>query len=506
MKNFILPILLSLLIISCDAKKSTENTDDLISFNIIQINDVYEIDAINAGKNGGLARVAYIRDSIKKENPNTFYFLAGDFVNPSLIGTIKYEGERLQGRQMIEVLNASELDLVTFGNHEFDIKEPDLQKRLNESNFKWTSANVLQAGPEEYRPFQIEKNGGITPVSDYEIFTVKNDAGKEVKFGVFGVTIPSNPQAHVYYKDIYEEAERAYKLAANESDFVIGLTHLSLEQDKELAKRIPEIPLIMGGHEHFNMKVEVGNTVITKADANVLSIYLHSIQYNTKTKEYHIDSKLIEVTDVYPSSAKVQPVVDKWIKVLEDNLKTLIDNPNEIIYNAIEPFDGTDDASRSEQTNLGLLICKSMAYAYNNEVEGAIFNGGGIRIDDMVEGEITSKDIFRILPFGGSVFTAELTGELLIEVLDYGVSASGTGAYLQRYNFEQTEDGWLIGGVSIDKSKVYKIVLNDYLMLGLDVPFLTPEHPGVIDFVQPKSGELAADIRNCIIEYIKSND
>jgi len=32
-------------------------------------------------------------------------------------------------------MNAAGMDLVVFGNHEFDIKESELQLRLNESTF-----------------------------------------------------------------------------------------------------------------------------------------------------------------------------------------------------------------------------------------------------------------------------------------------------------------------------------------------------------------------------------
>lgn len=68
--------------------------------------------------------------------------MAGDFLNPSLLGTIKIDDERISGKQMIEVMNAMNFDLVTFGNHEFDIKEDELQKRLNESTFPWMSSNT----------------------------------------------------------------------------------------------------------------------------------------------------------------------------------------------------------------------------------------------------------------------------------------------------------------------------------------------------------------------------
>ena len=105
-----------------------DNTaDNEIIFKFIQVNDVYEIAPLGGGEFGGMARVAHVSDSIKKESPNTFLLMAGDFLNPSLLGTIKIDSERISGKQMIEVMNAMNFDLVTFGNHEFDLKEDELQ-------------------------------------------------------------------------------------------------------------------------------------------------------------------------------------------------------------------------------------------------------------------------------------------------------------------------------------------------------------------------------------------
>ena len=505
MKKILFISLLGVFAIGCKTQQTTVSESDTITMKIVQINDVYEIDAINAGKNGGLARVAYIRDSIKNYIPNTYYFLEGDFLIPSLLGTIKVDGERLQGKQMVEVLNASNLDLVTFGNHEFDLKEQDLQKRLNESNFKWTTANALHVTANGNHPFRMENETRSDSASDYEVFTATNFAGKTVKFGVFSVVLPSNPQDYVFYGDIYDESERAYYEASKVSDFVVGLTHVSIEQDREIAKRIPNLPLIMGGHEHNNMLERVGKTVIAKADANVVSLYVHTLVYNTKTKNMSLDSELVLITDKDKSSPKVQDIVNKWNKVLDENLSTIVANPNEVIYKADIPLDGTDTASRSEQTNLGVMISRSMSYVFDDAPDAAFTNGGGIRIDDRLEGEVTSKDIFRVLPFGGSVFRVDMTGELLEKVLDYGENAVGTGAYLQRYNLAQNANGkWLIGNQPIDKNKVYNIAMNDFLMMGLDVPFLNADNPGVKKIEKPNEGEIAHDIRSTIINYIKN--
>ena len=88
-----------------------------------------------------MARVATI---IKQHESRyqTFVVLAGDFVSPSVIGTTKIDGQKVNGRHMVDIMNKAGVDLVTFGNHEFDIPEDDLQQRINESQFAWLSSDV----------------------------------------------------------------------------------------------------------------------------------------------------------------------------------------------------------------------------------------------------------------------------------------------------------------------------------------------------------------------------
>lgn len=71
--------------------------------------------------------------------------LAGDLLSPSAVGTATVEGERLAGKQMIDVMNVLGLDYATFDNHEFDLNQEQLTRRLGESRFKWFSSNVTNA-------------------------------------------------------------------------------------------------------------------------------------------------------------------------------------------------------------------------------------------------------------------------------------------------------------------------------------------------------------------------
>ncbi len=492
---------LGLLFTSC----SEENP--IVNFTLLQLNDVYEIAPLEGGKVGGMARVEKLHQDLLKENPNTFMVMAGDFLNPSLLGTLKYKGERIKGKQMIEVMNAMKFDLVAFGNHEFDLKEHELQQRLNESKFQWIATNpVHKLEDESLKPFSVMKGNVKNEIPKTVLFKVKNNSGKEIQIGFFSATINSNPKDYVDYGDFYQSAKYAYNNLKTASDIVFGLTHLTIEQDEMIANMFPDVPLIMGGHEHVNMSFPVGNAKITKADANAKTVYVHRISYNTKTKETVINSELVPITKETGIDKNVDKIVQKWNILLDEKIKEILPNPNAIIYTAEVPLDGRDTPIRSQQTNLGLLITKAMAFSFNNDVDCAIVNGGSIRIDDQLQGDITGVDIFRVLPFGGGVLKVELKGSLLKKVLNYGRLKAGKGAYLQRYNanYNKKTKTWSVNNDEIIDSKIYKVAFSDYLLKGYDIPFLTPKNKDVIAVYKNEVTSTAYDIRKAIILYLES--
>ena len=499
MKKIIL-LFLVIILISCN------KDDNQIKITILQLNDVYEIAPLEGGKVGGMARVETIRKQLLEENKNTFTVMAGDFLNPSLIGTLKYKGEKIKGKQVVEVMNAMNFDLASFGNHEFDLKYKNLQKRLNESNFNWVSTNAKHIiDSTKIEAFYVQKKEKkYIPTSFIQEFTDKD--GTKIKIGFIGPTINSNPKPYVDYGDFYEDSKNAFNSIKNKVDFVLGLTHLQQNQDEMIAKMLPEIPLIMGGHEHTNRLIPVGNCKIAKADANAKTVYVHRLTYNTKTKKLDIKSELVPITDKIEEDKDVAKIIEKWQKLLNNKIKEYISNPNEIIYKAIEPLDGKDTPIRSIQTNLGKLIARAMSYGYNDKVDCALVNGGSIRIDDELEGNITSMDIFRVLPYGGGVLKVKIRGNLLEKVLQYGRLKAGSGAYLQRYNaeFDKDKRQWLVNKKPINKNKIYNVAFSDYLLKGLDIPILKPENKDVLEVYHPKSEELSVDIRKSVIAYLKS--
>ena len=502
-----------LFIFACKSTKKTTQTipvdDGKIEVVFLQINDVYEIGALEGGKVGGMARVATLRKQLLNENANTLTVLAGDFLNPSLIGTMKYEGESIKGKQMVEAMNKTGVDLVTFGNHEFDLKEPDLQKRINESEFEWLGTNVLQNRGNQKLPFYQEVEGQRRELPRTYIWEVVDEDGTRIKIGLFGATIDSNPKDYVTYEDYTREALEAVQELSVEVDVIIGLTHLEIEQDLELAKKVPQVPLLMGGHDHHHMKHTVGNTTVAKADANAKSAYVHTLYYDKKMRRSLVSSRLITIDESLRDDETVRAVVKKWERILDEKIKEYIDNPSEIIYIAKEPLDGRESTNRNQQTNLGKMIGKSMTTAAVKPVDCSFLNSGSIRIDDQLEGNITAVDIFRTMPYGGPIVEVDMKGSLLLKTLKTGKSKVGNGAYLQydKVYFSPTKNEWLIDNKAIDPEKVYHIMTTDFLLKGLDIEFLVADHPDIINIDRPVASDDAdqrRDIRIAVINYLKS--
>ena len=483
---------------------SCSKEDGKIDFTFLQLNDVYEIAPIQGGAYGGMARVESVHKELLNENPNTMLFLAGDFLNPSLLGSIKVDGERVRGKQMVEVMNAMNFDLVAFGNHEFDVSQKDLQNRLNESNFPWISANIKLKTDQGTLPFYKERNGQKESVGETFIKEFSDEDGTKIKIGFVSVCIPSNPKDFVEYDNMFEKVSASYDAIKDHVDVVFGLTHVTLADDKKIAKLLPNIPLIMGGHEHTHSNDFVGNVQISKADANAKTVYIHKISYDKNTKATSVTSELKEINASIKVDERVGGIVKKWQTILVAQIKNVIQYPDEVIFDAKTPLDGRDTPIRSVQTNLGQVITKAMSFAFNDKVDCALVNGGSIRIDDQLSGPVSAVDIFRVLPYGGGVLKVGIKGRLLKRVLNYGIAAQGKGAYLQRFNAHKIDNQWMIKNKVLNLNKIYTVAFSDYLLKGLDIPFLTTNNKDITSVIPPKNNDLTFDIRKVVINYLKT--
>lgn len=506
-------IFLLTLLASCDKNTSSEtgqnNTEDSTATEVsekidivfLQLNDVYEIDALENGKFGGLARVRTVYDSLKQRFPHTYFFLSGDFLSPSVSNMLKHEGQKIKGRQMVEAMNAAGVDFVTFGNHEFDFDFEVLQQRMNESDFEWIATNTFHKDGETVKPFEKQN----TPLPKYKILTVNQD-GHRVRIGVLGITTSYNDKEYVHYKDETSTSQEVVSAIKDSCDLLVAMTHFYLHEDREFAKKVPEIRLLMGGHDHHNMLHEEGSVTIAKADANAKTAYIHHFTYNTNTKEFSLKSELLQIDESIPEEAQTAAVTDKWMNIITNSYKESGFDPENVLTVLEEPLDALEKTVRSRQCKAGELVNKAMFSAFKG-VDASLVGSGSIRPDDVLSGELTEYDIVRMLPFAGKVVKVALKGRLLKKLLDASEKNINEGGYLQYYKIIRKNGTWGIGNEPIYDDHTYVITTSDYIFSGKEtnMGFFKKGHPDIVEYRFPKPGSPATDFRKLVVEYLKAN-
>ena len=149
---------------------------------------------------------------------------------------------------------------------------------------------------------------------------------------------------------IAKSIQKEYESLKDQVDVVFGLTHVKVEQDEEIARLLPNIPLIMGGHEHTKKDRTVGNVIIRKADANAKSAYIHTINFDKASKTTSVSSRLQMIDTTVTSNPAVKTIVDKWQKIMNEEISNVVENPYEIIYTTEVPLEARDTPIRSVQT------------------------------------------------------------------------------------------------------------------------------------------------------------
>jgi 5'-nucleotidase len=425
------------------------------------MNDVYELLPLDQGTNGGLARVAYMRQLLLNENNNTITVLAGDLVSPSALGTAIVNGTALNGKQMIATMNTLGLDYMTFGNHEFDLSATNLLKRMNESKFTWISSNV----------FLLNTTQPFGPSITHKIITIDS-----VRILVIGYTIDGTGNYITYINQsslVNYTIEFLTQFPNGTYDILVALTHLDIATDVQLALNIPQIDLILGGHEHVDYYYLRGTTFtpIYKADANDFTVYIHRCAFNIDTRRFRIYSTLAQVTSEVPEEPATAAVANYWFNLGIQGFEAIGYEPLAVISclpDGVE-LDGTSESVRYSQTLLTNIICESMINATSaSRTTIAVFNSGSIRIDDVLIGQVTQYDVLRILPYADYIWALSVPGQLLAQVLTTGMSIQGNGMFLSYYGIQTSDGGttWFVNGVNVATSGVnYTVATIDYAKL-----------------------------------------
>lgn len=430
-----------------------KSTDCTVRITLLQVNDVYQFAPVDGGKRGGLARVSALRQKIMAESPHTLFLLAGDTISPS-VESITYKG-----RQMIDAWNVSGLDYATFGNHEFDFGPEVLRERMSESKFKWLAANV------------VDKKSGKT-FADTPEFLIREFEG--VKVGIFGLTLPetkvtSRPGPDVDILDPCATATRIVpQIRARGAQVVIALTHLSMQEDKQLA-RCSGVDLIIGGHEHSLLESMAGHAPIFKMTADAREVGRIDLNISkTNGQLTSIDWEIIPVTD--------QLAADPQFASLDLKYGSLLRELEQRVGHTDVELEARSGVGRTRETNIGDFVAD--AFRNSTGADVAIMNGGSIRADEVIKsGDLTRRDVLSLLPFKNRVVKLEITGATLRAALEHGVARSAEdaepGRFPQvsgmRYVFDASHaagsriTSLTVNGKPLDERRTYTLATTDYV-------------------------------------------
>ena len=490
------------------------NNVDLREIVIFYTNDLHGRISTHddAEKSIGIDKISKLVNLSLLRNKNTFWLDAGDFTH----GTPRMTS--IEDDIMANMLNASPLNAICTGNHDYNLSMSHLYDLSKYLNAYILSANTLdkETGKPVLLPYiiySIDLNN-----DDYHSIDGNSNDSKSdnIKLGVFGLSTPetaykTNPNnvKDIIFGNPIEVGREVTGLLRKTCHIVIALTHLGLDDSSEytsdkLANNVPEIDLIIDGHSHTILPagMEVNNVLITQAGSHGEYVGKTVIYVDVNKKEIvDIETELLneEVVDEIINSA------DAYVenKLNEMDLKT-DEEMNRIVAFSKHALPGDREIVRREESELGNLVADALKWKTGSEI--GIINGGTLRTG-LSEGNITKKDLISIFPFNNFVQTAIIKGNTIREMLEHSVFSMPVsfGGFMNVSGIEFTVDihkpvgnkvsDIKINGESLDEDKTYSVAAVDFIFSGGD------------DYSMLKNLYITGDydsIENIVAEYINT--
>jgi 5'-nucleotidase/UDP-sugar diphosphatase len=487
---------------------------EVYTLRIIHTNDHHaRIEPVFSGNNplhGGVSRRKTLIDAIRREGGNQLLLDAGDVFQ----GTLYFNQYR--GLADLEFYNALKYDAVAIGNHEFDIGQAPLADFARGATFPLLSANI-----------QVDRSSPLFGlIKPWVVIWV---GGQPI--GIIGVTtedtpVLSNPGPGVRFTN-YIEAVRlgVASLRRDGVNKIIALTHVGVQADRELARRVDGLSVIIGGHSHTPMGPMVNPPVPDRPYPEVIAspsgkpvIVAQDWEWGRwlgdLTIGFDANGDVTRVVAGQPT--EVRPSIDpdggfeNRITTFKGPLDQLRATP---VGETRVALNGARADVRSKETNLGNLIADSMlAKTAPAGAQLAIMNGGGIRTS-IPAGRVTLGQVLEVMPFGNTLVLLTLTGAQVKEALENGVSQveQSAGRFPQvggmRYSWNpsapagsritgiQVSDGR--GGFTpIDPNASYRVVVNNFIAGGGDGYSVLQRGANKVD-----TGFLDADV---LVEYLRA--
>ncbi|MBQ1176140.1 MAG: bifunctional metallophosphatase/5'-nucleotidase [Paludibacteraceae bacterium] len=373
----------------------------------------------------GYAKMAGVKNELKKQTPYVSVVSCGDFAQGDVIGTLS------EGGSIVEIMNQVGYDVVVFGNHEFDYSFRTMQELASQLKATVVSCNLINKKTDktlfkpyiikEYGPTKVAYIGVITPETLTSLPNIFKDiqlAPFDAENNVEGVDFEGDFCADSLYSQVQKYVDAARSDGAH---VVVVLAHLG---DELIDKTMPTsvalieqthgIDVVLDGHAHHI----IADTLIANNQNQMVHLSstgsnFRNIGQLTIAPENTLSLQLLHVDSL--------TMVDDSVSALVDTLKnhTLVFG-QERVGRTPFPLIANDAKGnrivRQEETNLANFCTDAFRIMLDTDI--ALINAGGIR-DNIAAGDITYNDLLRVFPFNNTVCIATLTGKQLVDVLEY---------------------------------------------------------------------------------------
>ncbi|MBR0663522.1 bifunctional metallophosphatase/5'-nucleotidase [Roseomonas hellenica] len=425
----------------------------------LHVNDIY----LHGPRNGrgGLAELQTLIARVRAAAPGPVIFtFGGDLFSPSLASSITH------GRHMVELFNVLAPAAAVLGNHEFDFGPEEAEKNIRASRFPWLGANVLGA---DGRPF-----GGA-------VATATHDVEGGPKIGFVGVLTPATAQMSNAAGITFTPPDAALRtgaaqLRAQGAELVVALTHLDIADDRRIAREVPGIDLILGGHDHDPMSLLDEGPLVLKAGQDALWLGVVEMELARRPGERATVASL-GWRFVPNVNTPAEPRLAAAVGAIDAELDRSLARS---IAQLTAPLDSRTAVVRAREAAIGNLVADALRAHFN--ADAALINGGGLRgnREYRTGHDFTRRDLLTEMPFGNVGMLLELTGAELLGVLEHGLSAVelGAGRFPQVSGIALTYDPAApagsrlrevqVGGASLDPARRYRLATVDFLARGGD--------------------------------------
>lgn len=426
---------------------------------ILYINDAHA----NIDRPLSYDTIGAIKKQLEKEYRYVLLVDAGDHLQGTEFGSLD------KGATIVQLMNKAGFDLAVPGNHDFDYGMDTFLKRTQEAEFPYLSCNFYHQsdgvrGERLLEPFHAYHFGkeivafiGITTPE-----TILNAAPSHFQDdnGNFCYEISGCENGKALYDEVQNTVNAVRKAGATK---VIAVGHLGDDPSsspwtsEEVIENVSGLDAFIDGHSHSMIRQKQvlsangTTTLLTQAGENLNKVGIMIIDYETgeirsdlidcnelqktvtnkdgsKTSQivgYQLSSELYGGPD-WPMDYTIAAQKNQWIKKVNLALKQKIGETNVVLENSSE--DGKQLACMQE-TNTGDFAADALYYLFDQmgmNVDGAIVYGGGIR-NEATKGVITYKTCKNIQPFSDAVCLQIITGQQLLDALEWGARGAGSG-------------------------------------------------------------------------------